>query len=1117
MIGESAGSVYIEIYGNNQRLANDLKQTDSLIRRHAAAMAGLKLFQPGLFSSQMSAFQGMAKGSAVLYSQLNMMAGLTPKLGAMVAPFMAMRNAMASFRNVVDPGNIVRTAKAQSVAAIAEHDKMAKSLSAKIGLTPDSAVKGLAHYVAVVNKAKSSIAGASVDPLRQKLELQSQIDAREKLAIAKSVYKNKEEAAALEPFKVELQQADKAVEKLTADLDKQKKATEALAAAQAKLAAASQSMRGKIGTDRLSVGDVTRQLTPHVNAIDAAKKNLESAQGTSKLDIMGGGALSGIMNVIAGVVSGFKLVWGVASSIFGILRGIGSAIISVAQTIVHAIGSAFEFVKNLAVSIFKTVSVAAIAVGGALVAGLRSVFEKGKNLLNAFAQTGIKVKDAVVIETAASMTGVNADLIATQINRMQRAISGIDKEGPKIHNALKYLGIDMAALQAMSPTDQMTAIAHGLAKITDPAQRAGVAINIFSVRGSQMISMLLQMAEAIKLSKQQWGLAADAFDKNKDKFAYVARSIEGITHVKIPSFFAGIATPLLNTLSWLSDKLNAFDPFKSGFKIGTKIDEYLRLIIGAFQKGRLMEWLGLELKVAFLEAVNYLIAGFMIAGDVLSSVLHIEGLFPLIAQGLAGVFQFAVGTFLQAFQGILPELGAGIGWLVDKLIIGVRYAGNMLLGGSIGGLTGAVGGGAVGGLIAGPAGIVPGAYIGATVLGATGVAAGAGMTDSNATTDYQDRFRYGAAALNLPHRATGGPVKAGQAYMVGENGPEPFIPSMDGTILAHNFIPAPHPSANDLPVTRNYTDKSGNTFFPHLDSESAANKSGREWGNFIAGGTPPQSIQSLAQTPSQKMVDDGMAKLNDALNKMAASFPDLMAKLAKSVDTYLHPDKVANAKKDALIKERDTLQAQEKQLQENMANPLARDNANAQLNRIRPQIEATKNQLNNPELSDRQTGSLQDKLTKLQAEETYYQSKVTEEVAYRAASGKSAKDDKRLKHIQNQIKQKEKEITAVDTGPKDVMGAKAKKAELAALRKQLIATGLTGTGGAAFNVNDKPATGSAGVAAIAGTMSGFGARNIGMTAHASGGDKHMAEIAANTGKGGPIVSSIEQLQQTVNQ
>ncbi|ATS92179.1 hypothetical protein HMSP1_41 [Sinorhizobium phage HMSP1-Susan] len=42
---------------------------------------------------------------------------------------------------------------------------------------------------------------------------------------------------------------------------------------------------------------------------------------------------------------------------------------------------------------------------------------------------------------------------------------------------------------------------------------------------------------------------------------------------------------------------------------------------------------------------------------------------------------------------------------------------------------------------------------------------------------------FGGGGTKLPGRANGGPVVAGKAYMVGENGPEPFIPGVAGSIL----------------------------------------------------------------------------------------------------------------------------------------------------------------------------------------------------------------------------------------------------------------------------------------------------------------------------------------------
>jgi phage-related minor tail protein len=41
------------------------------------------------------------------------------------------------------------------------------------------------------------------------------------------------------------------------------------------------------------------------------------------------------------------------------------------------------------------------------------------------------------------------------------------------------------------------------------------------------------------------------------------------------------------------------------------------------------------------------------------------------------------------------------------------------------------------------------------------------------------------AALGLPGRATGGPVAPGRAYLVGERGPEMFVPTTSGQVVAH--------------------------------------------------------------------------------------------------------------------------------------------------------------------------------------------------------------------------------------------------------------------------------------------------------------------------------------------
>ena len=66
-------------------------------------------------------------------------------------------------------------------------------------------------------------------------------------------------------------------------------------------------------------------------------------------------------------------------------------------------------------------------------------------------------------------------------------------------------------------------------------------------------------------------------------------------------------------------------------------------------------------------------------------------------------------------------------------------------------------------------------------------AAGAGFGGSNgfSTFDAGGGFAYGGG-LNLMARAKGGPVSSGQTYMVGERGPELFVPGRSGTIVAND-------------------------------------------------------------------------------------------------------------------------------------------------------------------------------------------------------------------------------------------------------------------------------------------------------------------------------------------
>jgi hypothetical protein len=75
------------------------------------------------------------------------------------------------------------------------------------------------------------------------------------------------------------------------------------------------------------------------------------------------------------------------------------------------------------------------------------------------------------------------------------------------------------------------------------------------------------------------------------------------------------------------------------------------------------------------------------------------------------------------------------------------------------------------------------------------------------------------SALGLSGRATGGPVSPGGAYVVGERGPEVFVPSGPGRIDNGGGTASPAP-ARDVRVSINLSSPSGSTVPQSLERSS---------------------------------------------------------------------------------------------------------------------------------------------------------------------------------------------------------------------------------------------------------------------------------------------------------
>jgi hypothetical protein len=76
---------------------------------------------------------------------------------------------------------------------------------------------------------------------------------------------------------------------------------------------------------------------------------------------------------------------------------------------------------------------------------------------------------------------------------------------------------------------------------------------------------------------------------------------------------------------------------------------------------------------------------------------------------------------------------------------------------------------------------------GYSMTGTAGSTVPTGSVATGVVDPATGRKQYKDADGSFSYRASGGPVYAGEAYIVGENGPEPFIPAVDGRIISNEM------------------------------------------------------------------------------------------------------------------------------------------------------------------------------------------------------------------------------------------------------------------------------------------------------------------------------------------
>jgi hypothetical protein len=248
------------------------------------------------------------------------------------------------------------------------------------------------------------------------------------------------------------------------------------------------------------------------------------------------------------------------------LEGVGKS----AQKASAAVGASFG-------SMIKAGAGLATGVGGVMavfkgitgtIGAFSDALDMGGRLADTASRTGLLAGEVLLLERAFSNTGLSADDVAGTINKMQKALVGVNEEGEPTNKTFAQLGLSMSYLKTLSPDQQFKQIAQAISDIPDPAERAAAAMGIFGKSGGAMLPLFRDFSATMSDAKGQLGSMVDVMNKNASTFDAVGDKINVIKG-KFTEFAAGILDVVIPALDFVTEGLARIDAAKIGRDLAT--------------------------------------------------------------------------------------------------------------------------------------------------------------------------------------------------------------------------------------------------------------------------------------------------------------------------------------------------------------------------------------------------------------------------------------------------------------------------------------------------------------------------------------------------------------------
>lgn len=207
-----------------------------------------------------------------------------------------------------------------------------------------------------------------------------------------------------------------------------------------------------------------------------------------------------------------------ARGALGKLTAATAAYRDAASNVASSVGASFSSLARMLTS-----PLALIGAGGGI-AGFAMLIRSTDEAIAATGRLsdrlGITTEKLTGLQYAAKLAGVDADGLTMGLEKMLKNLSESAGKGGTIN--LGATKIDAKELVNASPEEAFTRIAEGLKNITNPAERAQAAVDLFGKAGQGLLPLMMQGADGIRAAEaeaQRLGLTFSRVDAAKVELA----------------------------------------------------------------------------------------------------------------------------------------------------------------------------------------------------------------------------------------------------------------------------------------------------------------------------------------------------------------------------------------------------------------------------------------------------------------------------------------------------------------------------------------------------------------------------------------------------------------------